>query len=125
MTKTATVQAQQKWEYLEITRKTETYLTKELNDLGQQAWELVTIIYGKDRKGEIAWTAFLKRPFAGHSHGDAGHAVSAQSTSAQARAPQPASTNPQGFDLTGDEFRIKAEEIDPQSAADKAQGKSV
>jgi hypothetical protein len=66
MTKTATVHAQQKWEYMELTRKTETYLVHDLNEEGQHGWELVTVIQGKDRHGEAAWTAFLKRPYAGH-----------------------------------------------------------
>jgi len=66
MTKTATVHAQQRWEYLELTRKTAAYLVKELNDIGQQGWELVTVTHAKDRKGELGWTAILKRPSASH-----------------------------------------------------------
>ena len=69
MSKTAIIQAQQKWEYMELTRKTETYLLSELAEFGQQGWELVSITHGKDRKGEVAWTSFLKRPLlANHSH---------------------------------------------------------
>ncbi len=59
----ATVNAMQKWEYEEITTKTEVYLVKELNDLGQRGWELACIVEHKDRKGEIAWSAFVKRPY--------------------------------------------------------------
>jgi hypothetical protein len=66
MSKTATVHAQQKWEYMELTRKTETYLLTELNDVGQQGWELVSVLHGADRKGEMSWTGFLKRPHFGH-----------------------------------------------------------
>jgi hypothetical protein len=59
----AAVHAMQKWECEEITTKTEVYLVKELNDLGQHGWELVCVIQHKDRKGEIAWSAFVKRPY--------------------------------------------------------------
>ena len=66
MSKTATVHAQQKWEYMEITRKTEGYLINELNQLGEVGWELVSVLYHKDVKSGMgaaeAWTAFLKRP---------------------------------------------------------------
>ena len=68
MTKTATVHAQQKWEYMEVTRNTERFLLNDLNDAGQHGWELVTIDHGKTRSGEEAWTAFLKRPYIPHSH---------------------------------------------------------
>ena len=50
MTKTATVHAQQRWEYMSISRKTETYLAGELNTLGQDGWELVT---DSDSSGRI------------------------------------------------------------------------
>ena len=63
MTKTATVHAQQKWEYMEVSAKTDSYLLGELNDAGQQGWETTTITQTKDRKGELVWIAFLKRPF--------------------------------------------------------------
>jgi hypothetical protein len=63
MTQTATVHAQQRWEYMEVTAKSEGYLIKDLNESGQQGWELISIIHGKDRKGEVTWTAFLKRPY--------------------------------------------------------------
>ena len=65
MTKTATVRAQQKWEYLAVNRKVEEFLVAELNEVGKAGWELVTILYTKDIKGVAAsfsWTAFLKRP---------------------------------------------------------------
>ena len=66
MSKTATVHAQQKWEYIEITRKTEGYLINELNQLGEVGWELVSVLYHKDVKSGMgsaeSWTAFLKRP---------------------------------------------------------------
>ena len=63
MTKTATIHSQQRWEYMEVTAKSEGYLIKDLNEVGQQGWELTSMIHGKDRKGDVAWTAFLKRPF--------------------------------------------------------------
>ena len=65
MTKTATVHAQQMWEYHSVTRKTEEYLVAELNELGKAGWELVNATFNKDVKGVAAtfsWTAILKRP---------------------------------------------------------------
>ena len=67
MSKTTTVHAQQKWEYVELTRKSAPYLVKELNEYGQKGWELVTMTQALDRKGEVAWTAVLKRPFSDHT----------------------------------------------------------
>ena len=65
MPKTATVHAQQMWEYLSVTHKTDAYLINELNELGKEGWELVNATYNKDVKGVAAsfsWTAILKRP---------------------------------------------------------------
>jgi len=67
MTKTATVHAQQRWEYMSISRKTDTYLAGELNTLGQDGWELVTVNYARGKKEEMFWTAFVKRPAVGHA----------------------------------------------------------
>ncbi|MHB1035647.1 MAG: hypothetical protein ACYC35_11900 [Pirellulales bacterium] len=68
MTKTAVVQAQQRWEYQQVTRKTETALILELNQVGDAGWELVSVSYHKDLKSalgsDFSWTAFLKRPHA-------------------------------------------------------------
>ncbi len=66
MTKTATVHAQQRWEYLSISRKTDMYLVQELNILGHDGWDLVTVNYARGKKEEMFWTAFLKRPAVGH-----------------------------------------------------------
>ena len=51
------------WEYIEISRKTETYLVGDLNELGKEGWELVDVLFRRDIKmGESwYWTAFLKR----------------------------------------------------------------
>ncbi len=71
MSKTATVHAQQKWEYMELTRKTESFMINDLNELGQSGWELVAISNHKDSKsglgGSDCWTAFLKRPHSPNS----------------------------------------------------------
>ncbi len=60
-----------KWEYIEITRKTEGFLINDLNDLGKEGWELVTVMFHKLAGGGMgsadAWMAFLKRPFSGHA----------------------------------------------------------
>ncbi len=99
MTKTATVHAQQRWEYMSIARKTDSYLARELNTLGQEAWELVTINYAQGQTGDMFWTAFLKRPAAGHvaagpaSTGTGQEAAPAHHAQAPA-APSPAVPNP-------------------------------
>ena len=60
-----------KWEYMEITRKTEGYLINDLNDLGQEGWELVTVLFhklsGSGMGSADAWVAILKRPFSGQT----------------------------------------------------------
>jgi len=70
MSRTATVQAQQRWEYMEITRQTEGYLVNDLNELGDVGWDVISVTYHKAAKsglGEsMCWTAFLKRPHAAH-----------------------------------------------------------
>ena len=111
MAKTATIQAQQRWEYLEIVRRTETYLCKDLNELGQEGWELVSVDHGKDAKAQIAWTAFLKRP----ATAQAATTTTTRQEAAVAE-PQPAaeptktgSDAGSEFDLSGDEFGIKEE----------------
>ncbi len=62
MTRTVTVQAQQRWDYSFESRRTETSLLTALNDLGQQGWEVVNALYYKDIKGIMVWGALLKRP---------------------------------------------------------------
>jgi len=76
MTKTAVITAQQRWEYLYTVRRSELAMQDELNELGQQGWELVGFEYYKDAKGVMGWIAFLKRPSAGGKPApaaDAGH----------------------------------------------------
>jgi hypothetical protein len=65
MTKMATVHAQQMWEYMSLSRKTEDFLVAELNDAGKLGWELVGTFYHRDIKSLVesyCWTAILKRP---------------------------------------------------------------
>jgi len=112
MTKTAVVHSQQRWEYLAVTRRTETSLEKELNQLGRSGWELVSVDHGKDLKGIVAWIAFMKRP---GTH----QTVEASAPEQVREADEPASEQSEqaasptgaheGFDLSGDEFSIKDE----------------
>ncbi|MGA2032715.1 MAG: hypothetical protein ABSG68_10690 [Thermoguttaceae bacterium] len=67
MTKTVTVQAQQLWEYCHVSRRTDGALEAEFHEVGNQGWELVTVIYHKDLKGEMTWTGFFKRPSTGQA----------------------------------------------------------
>ncbi len=105
MTKTATVHAIQKWEYQFLTKKTEAYLVKELNDLGQIGWELVSACQGKERGGDLAWTAFLKRPYVPHPARPVEEKAAEPSTSDDGTVATAPSQH--GFDLEGEEFQIK------------------
>ena len=58
-----------KWEYMELDRKTQSYLVNELNLLGKEGWELVSVTFlkgvGSGMGSNEAWIAFLKRPYTG------------------------------------------------------------
>ncbi len=113
MTKQAIVNAQQKWEYFGLSRKTESYLCRDLNTAGQQGWELVTIDYCKDVKGEMSWTAFLKRPFSPDAtppppFGQIGREFKDTPAQAEDQA-QESGDESQGFDLSGESFDIAEE----------------
>jgi hypothetical protein len=105
MTKTVTVQAQQRWEYCLETRKTESALLLRLNAMGEQGWEALDVLYYKDIKGIMSWTAFLKRPSAAHVAAT-GQAATAGNSATAIPSPAKAPT-PQGFDLNGDDFPLK------------------
>lgn len=59
--------APQQWEHKIITRRSDAALLDELNASGQEGWELVSVLFYKDMKGVMAWTAFVKRPGAGEA----------------------------------------------------------
>lgn len=110
MTKTVTIQAQQKWENCIETCRTENSLLVKLNDLGQQGWELVEIIYYKDMKSAMVWTAFLKRPSLGQAPKPSTESASgiAMKTMPTGEA-EALSNGMKGFDLKGSEFQLKTE----------------
>jgi hypothetical protein len=108
MTKTVTVQSQQRWDYCFETRRTETSLLNMLNELGRQGWELVNVLYYKDIKGIMSWTAFLKRPNAGHAT-KPGEESTILAKSVSTGQTEDKSASHKGFDLTGDEFQLKTE----------------
>lgn len=105
MMRTATVQAIQKWEYETVTTKTEHFLSKELNEMGQLGWELVCVIEHKDRKGEIAWSAFIKRPYVPHP-AEPARAQTLESTEGTAGSSDSGKSG-QVFDLSGSEVPDK------------------
>jgi hypothetical protein len=113
--KTPVVQAQQRWEYMTLVRKTEPTLVNDINPLGQQGWELVTAMHTQDKKGEPCWVAFLKRPSAAPVKAAAMDSPAAAASGPAARPTVPAAggtrhaINPPGFDLDGDTFDIKKE----------------
>lgn len=120
MTKTATVQAQQRWEYMELTRKTEGYLVNELNELGAVGWELVSSSFHQDTRAGAGtarvWTAFLKRPQAGH--------VPSAATGEKAASPAPAPANRpvklQPSDMTEDFEFADSENSADETPADES-----
>jgi hypothetical protein len=109
MTKVVTIQAQQRWEYACESRRTENALLQTLNELGQHGWELVDAQHHKDPKGDAVWTAFLKRPIAGHVAVEDGapHEAVVAPTPPPVAGERPSEF--QGFDLSGDEFQIKTD----------------
>ena len=110
MSRVATVHAQQRWEYTFECRRTEASIVVTLNELGQQGWELVNVVYYKDLKGIMGWGAYLKRPCAAssaHSTGDSAIATNLSSLRLPVEKEKPSS--PEGFDLSGDEFPLKEE----------------
>lgn len=114
MTKTATIHAQQRWEYLTISRKTESYLARELNDLGQEGWEVVTINFAPGHKGEMFWTAFMKRPATKRSHSEA-PPTTVPAPHEPAVEQQASVESPIGFNLEGETFDVHEEPKEPQA----------
>ena len=111
MTKTAVVQSQQRWEYQCVSRRTEVTLEKDLNELGQSGWELVSVDHGKDMKGNVCWTAFVKRPATQQAVPSSGEEQAREAAAQPSEEPEKAETSAaeEGFDLSGDEFAIKEE----------------
>ena len=104
--KTAIVHSQQKWEHIAITRKTEGVLVEEMNLLGEEGWQMVSVFYFKDPKGAMTWIAFLKRPKTGPAAKAPSAATAAAAEETPAK-PEAASGQPAGFDLSGEIFEIK------------------
>ena len=95
-------QTKAKWEYLELSRKTENYLVIDLNDLGEAGWELVSVIYHKDLKGlgeSWSWTAFLKRPYSGQSPVKLAAAAKAAASPGRARKTEEEADGADIFDV--------------------------
>jgi hypothetical protein len=110
MSKTVTIQAQQKWENCVLTRKTETTLIHDADALGQEGWEMISVLYYKDMKGAMAWTAFMKRPSTGDASRPAAPAAAGLLNAAAGRgqaAAGPAAAGPQGFDLSDEDFKME------------------
>jgi hypothetical protein len=110
MAKMVTIQAQQRWDYCYESRRTESSLFQAINEIGQQGWELVSVLHHKDPKGEMLWTAFMKRPSIGQSPA-AGLSSETLTTPSPSPSPPPVEKPAEfaGFDLSGDEFQIKTE----------------
>ena len=108
MAKMVSIQGQQRWEYCIETRFTETPFLAILNERGQEGWEAVNVMHHKDAKGSNVWTVVLKRPSVGPAPPpDEQPATSAASAPDEPPAEQPG--QPQGFDLSDQEFQLKKE----------------
>jgi len=105
--KTAIVHAQQKWEHVAITRKGEAMLVEEMNALGEEGWQLVSVFYFKDPKGTMTWIAFLKRPKTGQSPKTPSAEPAAVAAGQTPEKSEAVSGEPGGFDLSGEVFEIK------------------
>jgi hypothetical protein len=111
MTRTATIHAQQKWEYHELTKWAERAFVNELNVLGKEGWELVSALHYTDVKGAVCWTGILKRPCVG-----APAPPEAQPAAAPVQPAKPAAQVAEkpaaalsGFDLSDGDFKLAAE----------------
>ncbi|MGA2617007.1 MAG: hypothetical protein ABSF26_05300 [Thermoguttaceae bacterium] len=109
MTRTAVVQAQQRWEYSTLTRMTEGAIISELKLAGQEGWELVTMLYYKDLKGTMCWTAVMKRPNTGPSAISAAKQQSAPTVVQVPKAPQAASPGAESDASDEGEFEFQKE----------------
>jgi hypothetical protein len=107
MAKIVTVQGQQKWECCLETRKTENSLLAEVNRLGQEGWEVLSVLYYKDIKAAMCWTAFLKRPTTGQAPPAAtAEKAAVLQPAAKAEGPSAAAG---GFDLSDEDFKLASE----------------
>jgi hypothetical protein len=110
MSKTVTIQGQQKWEYCSLTKFSESSLINELNMLGQQGWELISMLHYKDLKGTICFTGIMKRPSTGPAPAPAGPALQAATAGTPtAKATEKPSPATDGFDLGADDFNLAPE----------------
>ena len=67
------------------------------------------MLYYKDAKGLMCWTAFLKRPSSGEGPKPGGHEAAA-ATGGQALQAAPSKPAPKNVDLGGDDFEFKLQE---------------
>jgi hypothetical protein len=107
MSKTVTIQAQQRWDYCLESRKTESSLLNSLTNLGQQGWEVIDVLYYKDLKGIMTWTAFLKRPSASQASTSSAQPAMAAASMPSGGEARPASSN--GMSHSNSELQLKPE----------------
>ena len=89
-------------------------MIRELNDSGQQGWELVSLVQGKDRKNEIAWIAFLKRPYVTHGSPSSAHTetVGSAAISQDKAHVEPAQATTKPALAIGDDEEFELEELE-------------
>lgn len=91
------------WEYRFLSKQNEKHLLVELNEIGREGWELVSINYAKDLKGVWNWTAFAKRPYTG----PAPRPKAGESAAATPAASGEQTAGVEGFDLGDGDFALK------------------
>lgn len=116
--------ALQRWEYAFISKPLDYLLIGDLNELGRDGWEVISISYDKDLKGNWAWTAFMKRPLSetGEPYPSSSSVV-VVSTSPGSHASAASSGLLQGFELPDGDFDFREEDRD-QPAAPNAEEKA-
>ncbi len=98
------------WEYQELTRKSAEYMARELNEIGQQGWELVSVQQGTNRKSEVAWIAFVKRPYVPHASPPPAEAAATDGGASSHGPTHPAPTQPasdEPYPIDDEEFKLE------------------
>jgi hypothetical protein len=106
-----------------MTRRSESYLVEEMNKEGQNGWELVDVLYYKDPKGNMAWTAFLKRPAAHRAPATSGDQKESSAKPVTGPENVKPSDHSSGFDLSGNEFDLVKSTPEEAKSEDSQQAK--
>jgi hypothetical protein len=106
--------ALQRWEYAFVSKPLDYLLIGDLNELGRDGWEVISISYDKDLKGNWAWTAFLRRPLTetGESYPQTSPLVITASATRKETTSAGTPTTLQGFELPDGDFDFREDDKD-------------